>query len=574
MKRQKNNNINEKHPGQQRILLVFLPFWTPYIPPQGITTLKSYLQQYGYKVKTADLTMVKELRDYYNNYMQILRSFIPYHKIGNFVNIGHDVMLNHMLAHVNHTVEKDYKELVKIIVYRTFYHTINKEQVEELIKIIADLYERLKVHLIKLVEEVKPTVFGSTAYSGTLASCLFAFKLVKERYPHIKTVVGGGSFSDHLMKDTPNFERFLNKARYIDKIFIGQGQVLFLKWLKGELPASQQVYTRDDINGEDLPITSPGDIPDLSDLNPSEYLYLAASGSRSCPYGCSFCNVKNFWGQHQLKDVKQLVSELRYLHDKYKCQLFFMYDALLNNHINNLSKELLASDFTVYFVGYLKACEAACDINKTLLWRRGGFYRARLGVESGSQKILDIMDKKITVRQIKETIKNLALAGIKTTAYWVIGHPGETEEDFQATLDIVEELKNYMWEAECNPFNYYYSGQHKQDEWASKRKLVYPEWAEDMLIAQTWTLNLEPSREEVYRRMNRFTQHCDKLGIPNPYSINDIFKADERWKRIHKNAVPSIAQLRDTNLYIDECKKVKDVVFTQSFLQDDGDFDL
>jgi hypothetical protein len=260
---------------------------------------------------------------------------------------------------------------------------------------------------------------------------------------------------------------------------------------------------------------------------------------------------------------------------KYGTQLFFMYDSLLNTIIAELSETLISSPQAIYYVGYLRACREACDFNNTMQWRRGGFYRARLGLESASQRILDIIGKEINPPLMKGTLAGLAYAGIKTTGYFIIGHPGETEDDFQMTLDFIEDCKNDFWEVECNPFNYYYSGQRSADQWASKRRLLYPEEATDWLICQTWTLDIEPRREEVYRRMNRFVQHCDKLGIPNPYSIQDIYQADERWKKLHKHAVPTIAELRDTDNYVDECKQLKEIAVAQSsFRRDEGDFVL
>jgi len=109
-------DLKEKNQlSRERILLVFLPFWTPYIPPQGITTLKNYLQKFGYYVRTADPNMDMQFRDCYNEYFRLMKEYIPYEKRGNFFNIGHDVLLNHMMAHVHHTDEKEYVKLVKII---------------------------------------------------------------------------------------------------------------------------------------------------------------------------------------------------------------------------------------------------------------------------------------------------------------------------------------------------------------------------------------------------------------------------------------------------------------------------
>ncbi len=557
---------------KEKILLVFLPFWTPYIPPQGITIMKRFLIHHGYDVKTADLNVDQKLRNYYDLYFAKLKEIIPYEFKGNFINIGHDVMLNHMLAHVNQVNTEQYKELVKIIVYQTYFYDINENQANELIVILDGLYKDLEEKLFELFEKEKPTIFGATAYSGTLASCLFAYKFAKNNFPHVKTVMGGGSFSDQLVVGTVNFDKLIEKSENIDKIMIGSGHLLFLKWLEGELPESNKVYTTSDLNGEALSINESWDLPDLSDLDINDYLYTAITGSRSCPYTCSFCNVKNFWGEHKVKNAKQLFSEFEILYKETKSQLFFCYDALLNNHIDQLADELIPSDLSVYYVGYLRVSEEACDIKNTMKWRKGGFYRARLGVESGSQHVLDLMDKKITVKQIKGTIRSLARAGIKTTVYIVIGHPGETEEDFQASLDLIEELKNDIWEAECNPFNYYYSNQNSGNDWDSKRQLLYPEYATDLLVSQTWTLDIEPLRREVYDRMSRFVQHCDKLGIPNPYTINDIYKADERWKRLQKNAVPSEVELKDPNNHIDECKYVEELITAKSSTIEDTEF--
>ncbi len=323
---------------KEKILLTFLPFWTPYIPPQGITIIKAFLGAKGYNVKTVDLNINQKLRNQYDLYLERLKGFIPYEKRGNFVNVGHDVMLNHMLAHVNHTDEEQYEELVEIIVYKTYYYRLDVNQVKELIRIITELYQKLEKYIIKLLDEEKPTIFGSTAYSGTLASCLFAFKIIKKHYPQIKTVIGGGSFSDHLVHGTPNFDMLLKKSENIDKIMIGPGHLLFLRWLDGTLPDNKRVYTSCDLNGESVPISEKWDIPDLSDLNPNDYLYTAITGSRSCPHNCSFCNVKNFWGQHKTKEAKQIVSEIRTLYNRHKNQLFFCYDALKNSQIEELSK--------------------------------------------------------------------------------------------------------------------------------------------------------------------------------------------------------------------------------------------
>ena len=91
-------------------------------------------------------------------------------------------------------------------------------------------------------------------------------------------------------------------------------------------------------------------------------------------------------------------------------------------------------------------------------------------------------------------------------------------------------------------------------------------------MVQTWIKDAVPSREETYRRLNRFNEHIIKLGVPNPYSWYDLYKADERWKRLHENAVPSVTEFKDRKRYIDECRGVEKIFYVNDTIEDDGDF--
>jgi radical SAM superfamily enzyme YgiQ (UPF0313 family) len=384
--------------------------------------------------------------------------------------------------------------------------------------------------------------------------------------------MGGSVFSDHLRIDSPNFKYFLERTPYIDKIIVGEGQNLLLRLLQGELPENQRVFTVKDINDQRLG-NSPLNFPDMTDFDvKTNYPYLSAQASGSCPNQCSFCNVAAFFGEYREKDPARVVAEMIELYKTYGSQLFYMNDALLNLVATGLAEEFIKSGVALYWDGYLRVDDPVANIENTLLWRRGGMYRVRLGVESGSQYVLDLMDKKITPLQTKQALTSLANAGIKTTTYWVIGHPGETEEDFLQTLELLEETKNNIYEAECNPFIFGYNGQAHTDQWKDKRVLLYPAEAKETLILQSWKVNDSPTREETYKRVNRFTQRCRELGIPNPYSIHEIYQADKRWEKLHQNAVPCLADFNSRETYIDECKKIKQVSLLKPTLKDDGNF--
>lgn len=574
---QVNPNENQhQQQGKEKILLAILPYWDPMIPPMGITSLKAFLQKYGYKVKTVDLIVKEECLDFYKNYFDMLRECVPVEKQGNFNNIGHDVLQNHMMAHQNYTNEKEYAELVKILIYKSYYVEVVDTYVRKLNKIMADFFAMLEDYFLHLLEEEKPDVVGVTAYKCTVPASLFVLKLTKEKYPHIKTLMGGGTFNETHAPDSPNFEALLKtSAHYLDKIILGQGELLFLKYLQGELPPEKRVYTKADIGGKILQFPEL-DIPDFSDLEMEKYPCLAATASASCPYQCSFCVTSKVGGPYRPKDPKQTVDEMIRMYDKYGHQLFFMTDSLLNPVITDLANEFIKSGVSLYYDAYFRVHDDAGDIRNTLLWRRGGLYRIRLGTESGSQRILDKMDKRITVEQIKATVSALAYAGVKTTTYWVIGHPGETEEDFQQTLDLVEELKDDIFQAECNYFLVHYSKQASEEEWQKHIQLLYPEKALDMLTFQFYTpaADMEPSREETFRRVHRFEAHCRKLGIPNPYSYQGHTEADQRWKKLHKNAVSPLLEFIKKEKYINENQHIKVPTMTRNVRANDDDFDF
>jgi radical SAM superfamily enzyme YgiQ (UPF0313 family) len=546
---------------KKKILLGLLPFWTPLIPPMGMAYLKGYLEPHGYDVKTIDANVELKFKGIYNKYFDTLKNYIPVGKRGNYYNIGHDMLQNHMMAHIHHDNEGEakYLELVEKIIYETYYCNLDNRQLLTLNIVLDEFYTLLEEYLIAVLEREKPGIFGLSVYIHNLPASLFAFKLIRQKYPHIKTVMGGGIFIWQFPANSPEFEFLQEKTKnYLDKIIIEEGQLVFLNYLEGKLDESKRVYTREDIQGQKRLGISCFGLPDFSDLKLDFYPYIASFGSKSCPNQCSFCTIARYFGEFQQKSIQQTTSEIMELYERTgKRQLFFMVDSLVNPIVTDLTTELAQSDVAIYFDGYLRVDDDCSDIDKTLQWRRGGFYRARIGVESGSQKILNLIDKQITLEQTRAALAGLAYAGIKTTTFWIVGHPGETEEDFQMTLDFVEELKDYIYEAEFNPFFYFYAGQSSGDEWVKQSRLLYPEWAREMLISQTWILECEPSREEAYNRLNRFIHHCTKLGIPNPYSMSEIQRADERWKKLHKNASPALIDLEDPQVYVDDRQRVE-----------------
>ena len=114
---------------ENNVLLALLPFWTPLIPPMGIACLKSYLRQHGCEAKTIDANTENQFKEIYNKYFDILKEAVPRNRKGNFYSIGHDVLHHHLMAYLNYTTEPEYIQLIKEVIYNTFYFEDNARHI-------------------------------------------------------------------------------------------------------------------------------------------------------------------------------------------------------------------------------------------------------------------------------------------------------------------------------------------------------------------------------------------------------------------------------------------------------------
>ena len=137
---------------KKKILLGLLPFWTPLIPPMAISYLKTYLKRYGYSVTITDLNIEVEFKELYHAYFNQLKEFVDKEKRVNFYNIGHDVLQNHMTAHIQYEDQTQYMELVKILIYQNYYFQLNEQQVSRLNQVLDRFYLVLEKHLLRLLE--------------------------------------------------------------------------------------------------------------------------------------------------------------------------------------------------------------------------------------------------------------------------------------------------------------------------------------------------------------------------------------------------------------------------------------
>lgn len=539
-----------------RVLLAMMPFWSPLTPPLGISVLSGYLRARGYDVRTCDFNARPELWSVQQAYFGTLKRSIPEDRHSNLNMIALEVLTNHLMAWQHKENESRYEALVKALVRESFFTEICTDTVRSLDGILSDFFVRLLDACVELFQRVRPSVFGVSCYNSSLPCSLFALRTMKQRHPEVQTLLGGGVYADLLRPTAPDFPRFLEKTEpYLDKLIVGEGEKLLHHFLRGDLDPKERVHTLDDLSslpnrdGALLDLDREAALPDFSEFELGRYMMMTCYASRGCPFHCSFCSEVLQWKRFRTKKADLTVSEIVALRERYGGRLFMLSDSLTNPIIDDFSRKLIEDDVGIYWDGYLRADPEVCEPERVRLWRRGGFYRARLGIESGSEHVLGLMKKETTPPQIRRALSNLASTGTKTTTYWVVGHPGETDADFQETLDLIEEVGDSIYEVDFHPFTFFPQGQVRSKSWKREHDVVplYPDEFEDMLLVQSWQLEAEPGREETFERMNRLRATCQRLGIPNPYSALEIYQADERWKALHAGAGPGALELHNAN---------------------------
>jgi len=273
----------------------------------------------------------------------------------------------------------------------------------------------------------------------------FALLLSKKIKQETRSIiVFGGSAQDISL---------IKKYNFIDHSITGSGE-------KGIIEIINKINNQKDTNNhvsfvdkplpdfEGLPFSCYKEIPKNYYLfrNPGKLLILPYSWSKGCPYRCSFCGNSSQYSDSkiQIKPVQKIVNELKILSNKYNTNCFFIlneYVHINKTHTINLCKEIIKQNLNLLWCG-----SARCDLDPSMIpyLAKAGLCYIGFGFESGSQNMINKMQKKFDITQAKNAFKSAHENNMWTNLFVIVGFPHEPEKDYKKTFEFINKNIEYI----------------------------------------------------------------------------------------------------------------------------------
>ncbi|RVU39612.1 radical SAM protein [Hwanghaeella grinnelliae] len=178
-------------------------------------------------------------------------------------------------------------------------------------------------------------------------------------------------------------------------------------------------------------------------VNFNGYRLTPVIASRGCRWArCTFCAERFYW---RIRSPKNFVDELEWLASK-GCHLFMFNESDLNGHPEMLlaiCDEIIRRGLKVLLTGQLRIHKKCTRAYFDKL-KKAGFVALRFGVDAFSANALRLQKKGYTTETISNVLRDCHEAGIASEINWVIGVPGETEEDIDEGIDLILQNKKYI----------------------------------------------------------------------------------------------------------------------------------
>lgn len=383
------------------ISLVIAPAWGVIFPPYNIARLTGLLRHYGYGVKVHDLNI----------------------KCYHYVKENHD---------------KDFWESRYYFVWeRPVYD-------QEVFPVIQPLLDESVEQIIDDGHDI----VGFSLYLTNLLPSLYMINKIKKLKPSIKIVVGGPeAFNDWfetLIYDELGYDRGI-----IDYRITGEGEQELLTLLENykSMPNSGEMITfggfRSKLDLNDLPF------PDYSDYDLNLYQHPEGASietSRGCVAKCSFCAETWFW-KYRFRTSDRVIEEMKHQIETYGTRRFWFVDSLANGafkEFKNLVHTIVDEGLNIRWNSYAR-CDGRMDLELFKKIAESGCMSLSFGVESGSEKVLNDMKKKVAVWEIENNLRDGAAVGMKNHVNWVVGFPTEGPSEFLHSLHVLYNTRKWMY---------------------------------------------------------------------------------------------------------------------------------
>lgn len=301
----------------------------------------------------------------------------------------------------------------------------------------------------KVIKDFNPDAVGISIWTTFAASAFHLAKIVKEINPACPVIMGG----PHA---TVKADEILKISQDVDYVVRGEGEVTtveLITHLEGggtginsirglsyrDGGVIRQTPRRESSKDLDMfPFPDRTILMNVSKYNSEDAGLIMTS--RGCPYGCTYCSTDT--RRVSYRSVDNVLNEIRHVKKAYGTTQFSFKDdsfTVSRKRVEEFSDKLIKEGLNINW-----ECNTRVNLVTEELLRKmktAGCNSIKVGIESGSERILKEMDKGITHDQIRSAARLFKKAGIHWTGYFMMGVPGETAEDVYKTLEFMYEIK-------------------------------------------------------------------------------------------------------------------------------------
>ena len=326
------------------------------------------------------------------------------------------------------------------------------------VKIIDCVVERMTLdELKKQIIHYSPNIVGVSSTTVAFQHAKQVISLVKSIDPEIKTILGGA----HI---TACPKESMRECKDVDIGVIGEGEVTILEVIqkfqnRESFAAVEGVVYRDneiDVMNKPRPAIKDLDrikfparelLPDLSSYSPTTFrgkkgkLTTTLITSRGCPFRCTYCDQSIFGKTWRKHSAGYVLSEMKFLKERFGIEFITIEDdnfSLYKPRVEEICNKIIANSLDIKWscVGRVNNL----DDRFLKLMKKAGCETIYIGVESGSPRILKLIQKDLSKKEVKEGIRIIKRSGIKVVGSFILGIPSETKEEMEQTVDFALSL--------------------------------------------------------------------------------------------------------------------------------------